>query len=395
MVESEIGLLTGGSDRPYALGLASALASSGISLDFIGSDQLDSPMLRERPELTFLNLRGSQQEDAGVTTKVLRVLMYYARLIRYAATARPRLFHILWNNKFEFFDRTLLMLFYKLLRKKIVLTAHNINAGRRDSNDSALNRLTLWIQYHLADHIFVHTGKMKTELLEGFGVREEAITVIPFGINNSVPRTGLTREMARRRLGIAPDERVMLFFGHIGPYKGLEFLVAAFHRLAAEAADYRLIIAGQPLRGSDDYFAAIERAIDADVSSERVVRQTGFVPDEETELYFKATDLLVLPYTEVAQSGVLVLGYSFGVPVVAADVGSLREDIVEGRTGFLCKPADPVDLAETISRYFRSDLFMTPDERGAMICNYARDRYSWDAVSRTTSIVYKQLLAVS
>ena len=69
--------------------------------------------------------------------------MYYAKLIRYAATAKPRIFHILWNNKFEFFDRTLLMLYYRLLGKKIVLTVHNVNAGRRDSKDTRLNRLTL------------------------------------------------------------------------------------------------------------------------------------------------------------------------------------------------------------------------------------------------------------
>ena len=99
--------------------------------------------------------------------------MYYARLIRYAATAKPRIFHILWNNKFESFDRTLLMLYYKVLGKKIVLTVHNVNAGRRDSKDTRLNRLTLRIQYRLADHIFVHTEKMKRELIEEFGVRGE------------------------------------------------------------------------------------------------------------------------------------------------------------------------------------------------------------------------------
>ena len=56
--------------------------------------------------------------------------MYYAKLIRYAATAKPKIFHILWNNKFELFDRTVLMLYYRLLGKRIVLTAHNVNAGQ-------------------------------------------------------------------------------------------------------------------------------------------------------------------------------------------------------------------------------------------------------------------------
>ena len=100
--------------------------------------------------------------------KMRRVLRYYLRLIRYAATAKPKLFHILWNNKFQFFDRTLLMLYYKLLGKKIVFTAHNVNAGKRDSNDSWLNRLSLKVQYNLSDHIFVHTNGMKNELVSGF-----------------------------------------------------------------------------------------------------------------------------------------------------------------------------------------------------------------------------------
>ena len=93
--------------------------------------------------------------------------------------------------------------------------------------------------------------------------------------------------------------------------------------------------------GSD---AEIQRAIERDVSRWRVLQRIGFIPDEETELYFKAADVLVLPYTRVYQSGVIVLGYTFGLPVIAADVGSLREEIVEGKTGFLCKPGDSIAL---------------------------------------------------
>ena len=79
---------------------------------------LDCPEFHDKPGVNFLNLRGDQQPDANIAEKVLRILTYYAKLIRYAATAKPRIFHMLWNNKFEFFDRTLLMLYYKLLGKK-------------------------------------------------------------------------------------------------------------------------------------------------------------------------------------------------------------------------------------------------------------------------------------
>jgi len=388
---SEVGLLTGGSDRPYALGLAMALVSKGVSLDFIGSDDLDSPELRGNPRLTFLNLRGSQREDASLATKIARIVIYYARLIRYASTARPKVFHILWNNKFELVDRTLLMFYYKLQRRKIVLTAHNVNAGKRDATDSLVNRLTLRMQYRLADHIFVHTEALKRELREGFDVRESAITVIPFGTNNSVPDTDLTAEQAKRRLGIGKGDRTILFFGHIGPYKGLEFLVAAFQRVVAGDPAYRLIIAGKPVRGCEKYLEEIRHAIQRGVSGERIIERIEYIPDEETEVYFKAADVLVLPYTQVSQSGVLVLGYSFGLPVIATNVGSLGGDIIEGRTGFLCRAADPVALAKTIERYFQSDLFRALDTRRQEIREYASDRYSWETVSRMTCAVYEQL----
>jgi glycosyltransferase involved in cell wall biosynthesis len=284
------------------------------------------------------------------------------------------------------------MLYYKYLGKKIAFTAHNVNAGKRDSNDSLLNRLSLRIQYWLADHIFVHTEKMKSELLEDFGVRDCAVTVIPFGINNAVPNTDLTPEQAKQRLGIREGERTILFFGRIGRYKGLEFLVAAFQEIVARTTDYRLIIAGKPKRGSEKYWGEIQRTISGDVTRGWVIHNSEYIPDEDTELYFKAADVLVLPYTQLSQSGVLFLGYSFGLPVIATDVESFREDIIEGRTGLLCKPCDPVDLAKTIEAYFESDLFKNLNDRRQEIRDYARARYSWDVVGEMTRNVYAQLL---
>ena len=148
-----------------------------------------------------------------------------------------KVFHILWNNKFAIFDRTFLTLYYKLLRKRIVLTAHNVNIGKRDGKDTRLSRLTFQIQYDLADHIFVHTDKMKSELISEFGVTGTRITVIPFGINNAVPRTNLSPSEARRRLGIRDTDKAILFFGKIGPYKGLDYLVAAFQGNLARRDD--------------------------------------------------------------------------------------------------------------------------------------------------------------
>lgn len=389
--EYEVALLTGGQDPHYAFGLAMALIAKGAGLDVIGSDLIDGPEMHSAPQLRFLNLYGSKQE-ASVASKIKRVLLSYVRLIRYAATAKPGIFHILWNNKFEVFDRTLLMLYYKMLGKKIVLTAHNVNAGRRDSRDSLLNRFTLAAQYRLADHIFVHTKKMKDELVERFQVKSAAIKIIPYGINNAVPDTGLTSARARQRLGIREEERTILFFGAIKPYKGLEYLVAAFQKIAAVHGDYRLIIAGERKKGGEDYLSAIQQTIARDSSRQQVIQQIDFIPDDETELYFKAADVAVLPYTEIFQSGVLFLAYSFGLPVIATDVGSFKEDIVEGRNGFVCKPCDSDDLAAALQRYFAGDLFQNLEQRRKEIRDDALSNHSWDVVGDLTRDVYAALL---
>jgi D-inositol-3-phosphate glycosyltransferase len=388
----EVGLLTGGFDRPYVFGLAMALVSRGVYLDVIGSDSVDRPELHASPQLNFLNLRGSQLPDVSLLRKMSRVLIYYARLLRYASVAKAKVFHIVWNNKFQFFDRTLLMLYYKLLRKRIVFTAHNVNAARRDSIDTLFNRLTLRIQYRLADHIFVHTEKMKSELIEGFGVSKAAVTVIPFGINNSVPNTDLTSKKAKQHLGIKNKERTLLFFGRIGPYKGLEFLVDAFQQITRRNAGYRLVIAGEPKKGAEKYLNEIQRTISSEFNRKEIIQRIEYISDGQTELYFKAADVLVLPYTHVFQSGVLFLAYSFGLPVIASRVGSFGEDIIEGRTGMLCKPCDAIDLAEAIERYFESDLFKALDAHRQEIRDHANVRNSWDVVSDITRSTYAQLL---
>jgi len=392
--EIEVALLTGGSDKHYAFGLTTSLISKGARLDLIGSDELDGPEFRNMPEVNFLKLRGSQRPDVSLARKISRIAMYYARLIGYAATAKPKIFHILWNNKFEYFDRTLLMLYYRLLGKRIVFTAHNVNAGRRDCQDTRINRLTLRIQYRLANHIFVHTDKMKGELVEEFDVAPARVTVIPFGINNAVPNTSLSPRDAKQRLGIGEDERTILFFGRITPYKGLDYLIPAFRQMLAGGENYRLIIAGRVDR-CEKYWEALRENIGEEIRGGRILVRADFIPDDETEVYFKAADVLVLPYRHIYQSGVLFLGQSFGLPVVAADVGSLKNEIVEGKTGFVFRPEDPADLARTIEEYFASDLYADLDARRREIQDYATQRHSWDAVGQITMSVYTGLLRIT
>ncbi len=387
----KVAVLTGGGDKPYALGLASTLISQGVAFDFIGSDEVDGPVLHENSLVRFLNLRGDMRPGVSAPIKILRVLIYYGRLLRYATMGAPKLFHILWNNKLEFLDRTLVLLYYRLLGKRIAFTVHNVNARQRDGNDNLVNRLTLKIQYRLVDHLFVHTEGMRRALRNDFNVPDSKISVIPFGINSTVPNTDLTPTEARKRLGLTGRQKVVLFFGNIAPYKGLEFLVEAMVLLARTSADYRLVIAGRP-KNCPAYWEAIQKQIASAGVRPIIIERSEFVPDAETEIYFKAADVLALPYSHIFQSGVLFLAYNFGLPVIASDVGSLREDIVEGKTGSVCRPRDPVDLAKAIDSYFASELYQQLDTRRPEIQSIANERYSWTKVGEITCSVYRNLL---
>jgi len=389
----EVALLTGGGDRPYAYGLTMELISRGVGIDLIGSDDLDFPDFRGKAGLNFLNLRGSQKPEASLVSKITRISLFYVKLLRYVIAAKPKIFHILWNNKFQFFDRTLLTLYYRLLGKKIILTVHNVNTSRRDSKDSALNRQTLRFQYRQADHIFVHTQEMKQELSKEYCVNESQVTVIPFGINNSVPNTDLSSIEAKERLGLRKEDKTILFFGNIAPYKGLEYLVSAYQQIAAKRSDYKLIIAGRP-KGFEQYWTQVQEMIRADVQKGKIILRKEYIPDEETEVFFKAADVLALPYRYIYQSGVLFLGYSFGLPVLAADVGSLRDEIVEGKTGLVFKPEDPVDLGRAIETYFSSELFSNLSARRAEIRDFAMKRNSWTAVGQSTIRTYARVLGL-
>ncbi|HEX8280512.1 MAG TPA: glycosyltransferase, partial [Chthoniobacterales bacterium] len=203
--------------------------------------------------------------------------------------------------------------------------------------------------------------------------------------------TSLTPAEARARLGLSPTDKVMLFFGNIAPYKGLDFLVNAFAAVAPQHPDYHLIIAGRRKVG-DDHWHVVEEVLARSTVRQQIIERIEYIPDAETEIYFKAADVLLLPYTHIFQSGVLFLGYSFGLPALVSDVGSLRDEVVDGRTGSVFKPRDVADLGSAIVRYFESDLYRSLEWRRAEIRDYANERHSWSKVAKITREVYLGLL---
>lgn len=391
-MDLEVALLTGGHDISYVYGLTTTLAGRGIRAHVLGGDRVDHTAFHTSEQIRFVNL-GEIRPNAGPAAKLLQLAMYYVRLLAYVTFRSPKIVHILWNSKLEYFDRTLLTGYLKLIGKKVALTAHNVNRAKRDSCDSTLNRLTLKCQYRLTDRLFVHTDKMKTELVEEFGVSAERVSVIPFGLNILVPDTDLTAAQAKQRLGIAADEHAILFYGRIVAYKGLDCLVEAFNQLASRDAKARLIIAGEPMKGSEDYIESVRQAIAANQGSERILSRLEFVPEAETELYFKAADVLVLPYKNIFESGVLFLAYRFGLPVIASDVGSFGEQLARGKAGVVFEAGNAAALANSLEAFFKSDLYQDAATHRGRIQEYSGRRHSWQTVGQITEDAYSRLVS--
>jgi len=239
--------------------------------------------------------------------------------------------------------------------------------------------------------MFVHTLRMKDELIKEFGVSAQRVSTIPFGINDTVPTTKLSSVEAKRMLGLKENDQTLLFFGQIAPYKGLEYLIDALALRARAGDSLRLIIAGKVKRGSAEYWAQVERLILDRGVDHLVVRRIGFVPDQEVEWYFKAADVAVIPYVSIFQSGIPFLAFSFGVPVIATDVGSLREDVV-AETGLICRAKDPLDLANAINDFFCGNLYREREIRREGIRLFALRHHSWSTVGAVSKSVYLAML---
>ncbi len=162
-------------------------------------------------------------------------------------------------------------------------------------------------------------------------------------------------------------------------------------RLRREEKKFVLLIVGR-VKECREYWNKVRALIEQFGLTEDVVCELKHVPDKDVEVYFKAADVLVLPYRGIFQSGVLFLTYRFGLPVIATDVGSFKEDIIQGRTGLVCRASDPADLAGTIEAYFAGDIFADLENKRRDIREYAYDRYSWSRIGEMTRKVYERVL---
>lgn len=186
--------------------------------------------------------------------------------------------------------------------------------------------------------------KVKADLLS---LRPDArVTVLPHPLYDHFGERMDARE-ARERLGVPAAAKVSLFFGFIRHYKGLDLLLEA---IATLPKDHWLVIAGEPYGD----MGAIQALIDRPGIRERVVDRIRYIPDHEVPMYFSAADAVVLPYRSATQSGITAIAQHFEVPVIATDVGGLKELVMHERTGLIVPAAEPAAIAASIHSFFES-----------------------------------------
>ncbi|XOV67383.1 MAG: glycosyltransferase [Fluviicola sp.] len=157
--------------------------------------------------------------------------------------------------------------------------------------------------------------------------------------------TGIPKEEALAKLSLPKDKKYLLFFGFIRKYKGLDLLLEALHQLDEE---YHVIVAGEVYGSFDEY----QTLIDQYQLQERVHMFTEYISDEEVKTYFSAADVCLLPYKSATQSGITAIAHHFEMPIIATDVGGLKESIEHKITGLIVEQPDKLEIANAIQAFF-------------------------------------------
>lgn len=219
-----------------------------------------------------------------------------------------------------------------LRRYPLVFTVHDI---RPHPGDRLSQKTPQWIENFArrqAGELIVHSQYTRNLLLRELPRAAERTSVIPHIQIGEAPPSSKAQE----------EENLILFFGRIWEYKGLEYLIRAEPLITAKVPSARFFIAGE---GED--FARYRNMM---VHPDRFVVHNEYIPEDRAADYFRRASVVVLPYIEASQSGVIPMAYSAGKPVVATTVGGLPEMVEDGRTGYLVPPRDSAQLAEAVTK---------------------------------------------
>lgn len=189
----------------------------------------------------------------------------------------------------------------------------------------------------------------------------------------------ITRSDARRKLGIDEDIRLLLFFGFIRKYKGLDILLRAMKEL--QDPHIRLLVAGEFYDDASEYLDLVKQL---DIAGQ-VIFHSDFIPNEQVKDYFCAADVVVQPYRNATQSGVIPIAYHFERPMIVTNVGGLPDYVPDEKAGLVTQP-EPVAIADTIRRYFNiGEAHFLPFLKTEKL------KYSWSAFSRSLVQLYLRI----
>lgn len=178
----------------------------------------------------------------------------------------------------------------------------------------------------------------------------------------------IDRDKARNELGIIKDF-LILYFGLVRKYKGLDDLINAACELKKSRSDFQVLAVGEAYDFAEEYLDLIQSQGVHDVFTWK----NEFIPDDKIALYFSAADVIALPYKTASQSGIVQIAAHFNKPVVVTNVGGLPEMVIDGKTGYISNPDDPEDFAKKLNSILNRDKISEMSKNTAQ----NKNNYSW------------------
>ncbi len=354
----------------YCKELASALQKT-VPLEFITFSHF-APSFAYAGKKSIAN---ESFEPAWPNVTIRRTLAWFNPFSWWFAGVRAqgKIVHFHWWSHLLFPAFFTALVAAKMSGKKIVCTVHNIETHEKSWLDAVFSR----VFFKGVDHFIVHTEGIKKIFSRAYVVSPQRVHVIPHGVfdfydNSSTPK------QSRKRLNIPAEAKVLLYFGNMRPYKGMEDLIEAFSRLGREE-NYYLILAGSPW--NQEYAREIEERVKG-LSS--VLLKIAYIPEGEVGDYFQAADVVVLPYRNfTSQSGVGNIALAFEKPLIVSNAGGLSELVLDEKLVFAAK--DVTGLIACIRYVFSSP---TQLKKLGKDSELLKKKYSWSEIAIRTKEVY-------
>jgi len=269
---------------------------------------------------------------------------------------------------------------FRLRRRPVVFTVHNILQHGRSPAYKIITR----ILFKMGDHFIVHSASNMGQLAEIYKIPPERITWIPHGPLDLHVKNDLDRDSIRDSMGFDPGDRVILMFGAIRPYKGVDTALEAFAKVRHEVPEARLLIAGRLWEDWDPY----ERLIRELGIADYIKTDLRYIPSEEVCSFFLVSDLVILPYKSFdSQSGIGATAISFRKPMIVTDVGGLPETVADQR--YVVPPRNPEALARSLIECLQDPDRLAEMSAGA---DEIAEKISWPVVARKTWSIYENML---